>query len=227
MESQFRTAFEIISMKLLSVFLFLFYGSAYTQTNSVGIFEHHTDIGNPKNAGSAQYDKSSNTYIIKGSGYNIWFDKDEFQYAYKKLKDDFVLTANFEFAGENGNGHRKIGWMVRESTDDNAAHISAVSHGDGLTVLQWRVNKGDSMRDPEGEIFFPQKKFEVIQLQRIGKTFTMKVGHKGEPLQIVGSHEMPNLSGEVLVGLFVCAHDPEVVQEAKVRDVHINKPQTQ
>jgi len=127
--------FRTMIMKFVPVvLLFLFYKSAFTQANSAGMFEHHTDVGNPKNSGSVRYDKASNTYTIRGSGYNIWFDRDEFQYVYKKLKGDFVLTANFEFMGEKGNGHRKIGWMVRESTD--AVHISAVSHGDGLTVAR-------------------------------------------------------------------------------------------
>ena len=96
---------------------------------------------------------------MKGSGYNIWFNRDEFQYLYKKINGDFILTANFAFLGEKGNGHRKIGWMIRESLDEGAASYNAVTHGDGLAVLQWRPLRGAYMRDPEEEIFFAKKLF--------------------------------------------------------------------
>ena len=49
----------------------------------------------------------------RAAGYNIWFNRDEFQFAYKKLKGDFIVTADFEFVGTGTDAHRKIGWMVR------------------------------------------------------------------------------------------------------------------
>ncbi len=120
--------------------------------NDTGIFKYSTDIGNPKIKGATYYDKNTKVYTLEGGGYNIWFNRDEFHYAYNKLKGDFTLTAHFTFAGKGTEAHRKTGWMVRESTADTAVHISAVLHGDGLTVLQWRVKPGMNMRDPEDEI---------------------------------------------------------------------------
>ncbi len=76
---------------------------------------------------------------LTGAGYNIWFERDEFHYLYNELEGDFILTANFAFEGEGNNAHRKIGWMLRSSEEDNDVHCSAVLHGDGLTVMQWRV----------------------------------------------------------------------------------------
>lgn len=197
--------------------------SAFAQTDMLGLFSNHMDIGNTKNKGNAQYDKVMHTYLLKGSGYNIWFNRDEFQFLFKKIKGDFTATANFQFVGDKGNGHRKIGWMIRESTDEKSIHVSAVDHGDGLTVLQWRALTAENMKDPEGEIFYPEKHFEVIQLQRIGKKIIMRVGHVGEDLKTVGAHTMSNIPNDALVGLFICSHDPEVVEEAKVWDVHIDQ----
>lgn len=208
---------------VLSVIFLLAFNAAFAQTDTLGLFTHHMDIGHPKNAGAARYDKVTHTYLLKGSGYNIWFNRDEFQYLYKKIKGDFTVTANFQFVGDKGNGHRKIGWMIRESTDDKSIHVSAVEHGDGLTVLQWRALTGENMKDPEGEIFYPEKTFEVVQLQRIGKKLIMRVGHVGEPLKAVGAHIMNNMPEDALVGLFICSHDPEVTEEAKVWDVHIDR----
>ncbi len=137
---------------------------------------------------------------------------------------DFILTANFEFVGEGTDPHRKIGWMVRASADADAPHYSAVVHGDGLTTLQWRLLKGALMRDPEDEIFATKKKYQVIQLERIGKKIIMRAAHTGEPLQIIGSTETISLPDEVLVGLFISAHNETVVEEAKIWNVRIDKP---
>ena len=210
--------------KLYFILLIIAFQPAFAQTNPFGQFETSLDVGHPKNAGSAKYDPVTHSYMLKGSGYNIWFARDEFHFLYKKIKGDFTATANFDFVGPTGNGHRKIGWMLRQSTDEKSIHISAVSHGDGLTVLQWRSLTGEAMKDPEGEIFYPEKTFEVVQLQRIGKRIIMRVGHVGEPLVTVGSHEMTNMPDDALLGIFICSHDPEVTEEARIWDVHIDQP---
>lgn len=193
----------------------------FAPAKKIGVFQKSEDIGNPKLAGVSTFDSKTNEYHLKGSGYNIWFQRDEFQYLYKKLSGDFTVTADFEFVGAGTDPHRKVGWMVRESMDDNASHISAVDHGDGLTVLQWRVTKGMAMRDPEDEIFSKEKNIQTIQMARKGNEYTMSVAKKGEPLQVVGSHTMDNLPKQVMVGLYICSHNPAVTEEAIVRNVQI------
>ena len=191
----------------------------------VGIFDYNLDIGNPKIAGSASYDKVNQTYSVSGAGANIWFNKDEFHFLFKKLKGDFILTAVFAFTGDTSGsvGHRKIGWMIRESTDADAASVNACKHIDGLVVLQWRPFKGMFMRDPEEERYYPKKGGQTIQLERIGKTITMKIAHPGEPLQLVGSCT-DVLNGEVLAGLYICSHDSNKLATAKIWNVRIDKP---
>lgn len=209
---------------LLICFCLLFWNFSFAQEADLGVFENQTDIGNPNNSGSSSYDPSAQVYTLKGSGYNIWFERDEFHFLHRKLSGDFILTANFEFVGEGVDPHRKVGWMLRASLDDNAPHVSAVAHGDGLTVLQWRVMKGAFMRDPEDEIFFPKGNFEIIQLERAGKTVTMRVAHPGEPLQVIGSYEAENLPDEVFAGLFINSHNPDEIEEARVWNVRIDVP---
>ena len=213
-------------MKFITTLALLcFFQLSYGQATHVGIFDKAADIGNPKNAGASRYEEASQTYYMKGSGYNIWFNRDEFQYLYKKIAGDFILTANFAFQVDTGNGHRKIGWMIRESLDEGAASYNATTHGDGLGVLQWRSLRGAYMRDPEEEIFFPKKVvFQTIQLERIGKKITMRVANWGEPLQDVGSTDMYNMRDSVFVGLFISSHDSEKIEEAKMWNVRIDKP---
>jgi TolB protein len=212
-------------MKYLFMTLyFLATANGFAQENAVGVFQDHVDVGNPKKAGTTQYDPRTQTYNLKGSGYNIWFNRDEFQFAYKKLKGNFIVTADFEFVGSGTDAHRKIGWMVRGSKDDDAMHISAVAHGDGLTVLQWRRLRGAFMRDPEDEVFSPKKNYRTIQLERSGDEITMRAAHPGEPLQTIGSVTLEDLPDEVLAGLFISSHNPDVVEEANVWNVRIDQP---
>lgn len=194
---------------------------SFAPAKKIGQFRKSMDIGNPKMAGSSQFDKRTKAYTLTGSGYNIWFKRDEFQYLFKTLSGDFTVTADFEFVGTGADPHRKVGWMVRESLDDDASHLSAVVHGDGLTVLQWRVAKGDAMRDPEDEIFSPEESAQTVQVERKGSIYTMRIAKRGAELQTVGSHEMANLSGEVMIGLFICSHNPAKVEEAVVRNVQV------
>ncbi len=205
--------------------LFLLLGLSFGYAQSpLGVFDNHVDVGNPKKTGAAQYDESTQTYTLKGGGYNIWFNRDEFHYVYKKIGGDFIATANFEFIGEGGAAHRKTGWMIRESADAEAAGANGVTHGDGLAVLQWRPLRGAYMRDPEGEVFFPKKNIQTIQLERTGQKVTMRVAHWGEPLQTVTSQEMVDLKDSVLIGLYICSHDSDAVELARVWNVRIDKP---
>jgi len=194
---------------------------SFTTLHATGAFQRSQDIGNPKLAGSSTYNEQTEEYRLRGSGYNIWFARDEFQFLFKKISGDFTVTADFEFVGAGTDPHRKVGWMVRESLTGNAAHISAVAHGDGLTVFQWRIKKGMAMRDPEDEIFSTQKSIQTIQVERKGDEYTMRVAKKGKALQTVGSHYMPDLPTPLFVGLYICSHNPDKVEEAIIRNVQI------
>ena len=205
------------------LFTSLIISSSYAICQPIGEFQQHADIGKPKITGVTLYDSNEQVYTLKGGGYNIWFNRDEFQYAYNKIKGDFILTANVKFSGEGKDPHRKIGWMIRESDQEDAAHISATLHGDGLTVLQWRRLRGAYMRDPQDEIFHSKKNVEVIQLERMGKTIIMRTANAGEPLQEVGRTDMPEMADDVLAGLFLCSHNPDAIEEGIAWNVRVEK----
>jgi Tol biopolymer transport system component len=210
-------------MKCLAALLLLNIVSQYIEGQKTGIFEGGKDIGNPEKKGLSVYVPEDQSYTIKGAGYNIWFDRDEFYYLYSKLKGDFLVTASFEFKAKGKEPHRKTGWMIRETLDDNSSHITGAVHGDGLTVLQWRVSAGAQMRDPHDEIFAADSGFNVIQLERQGKTITMRAAHAGKPFVIIGSRNMENMPDEVFAGPFICSHNPQVVEEVRLWNVRIDK----
>jgi hypothetical protein len=198
--------------------------SIHAQDNSIGIFKTATDVGDPEKTGSSHYDPISQVYTLNGGGYNIWFNRDEFHFLNLPVKGDFILTANFEFVGEGVDPHRKVGLMIRESIDEEASHISATLHGDGLTVLQWRELRGAYMRDPQDEIFTKKTHYSILQLERKGKVITMRAAHEGEPLQLIGAKTMEHYGEEVLAGLFINSHNPEVLEQARVWNVRLDQP---
>lgn len=195
----------------------------FAQSNPIGIFENNVDIGNPKLAGSASYDENSQTYTIKGAGYNIWGQRDEHHYLYNMIQGDFIATANFKFEGHN-EVHRKIGWMARSSKEDNSIMVGGFLHGDGLTAGQWRERKGVAMENPYDDVWAPKRYYEIIQLERKGNTFIVRAAHPGEPLQEISTKTIDFMPEEALVGIVIGSHDEDVLETAQVWNARIDQP---
>ncbi|RAJ10263.1 TolB family protein [Arenibacter echinorum] len=196
---------------------------SFAQENAIGIFQNNKDIGNPKLAGSASYDDATQTYMIKGAGYNIWGQRDEHRYLFNKIKGDFIVTANFEFEGYN-EVHRKIGWMARATKADDAVMAGGFLHGDGLMTGQWRERKGAEMRNPENNVAAEKRFQQIIQLERQGNLFIVRTAHPGEPLQEISSKELPYMPEEALTGVVISSHDVDKIETAKVWNVRIDQP---
>jgi hypothetical protein len=186
---------------------------------SLGQFEAHGDVGSPRNAGGAGYDAASQEYEISGSGVNMWGAKDEFHFVWRRLKGDFILRTRFEFITKGGDPHRKVGWMVRPNLDPDTPYADCAAHGDGLTSLQFRPAKGTNTQ----QIILSITNADVLQFERKGSTYVFSAARYGEPFV---SKELTNfdLGEEVYAGLFVCAHNSNVVEKARFHDVRIIRP---
>src|SRR6186713_1771263 len=132
----------------------------------LGDFEAHGDIGSPKIAGYATYNAASQVYTLSAGGVNIWAKRDEFKFAHRKMKGDFIVQAQVEFQGKGVDPHRKAGIMVRTSIADfDSAYVDGAIHGDGLVSLQYRKAKGEDTAQTE---MLAAKGATVIQLERRG-----------------------------------------------------------
>jgi TolB protein len=205
--------------QLLAVFLTVFSFPAFAQQNPVGIFEAHTDIGSDVKPGSATYIPATGQYVISGAGYNIWADHDEFQFVWKKMRGDFIISAKAEFLGSWVNYHRKVGVMVRKSLDGNSAHVNTVEHGDGLTSLQFRRTAGAQTEEIKSKL----TKANIIELERRGNTYIMRAAVFGEPLTMDTISNI-DLGDEVYVGLFVGSHNADVVETGVFSNVRLTVP---
>lgn len=193
--------------------------SVQAQKSSLGVFEGNSDVGGVLKPGSASYNPKTRQYELAGSGYNVWFDHDEFHFLWKRMKGDFILYTRAAFIGKGVDPHRKVGWMVRSSLDGKSPHINAVEHGDGLTSLQFRRTAGANTEEVRSKITHA----DVIQLERKGNTYTMRVATFGEPFVTEQVTDL-SLGDEVYVGLFVGSHNKDVLERGTFRDVRISVP---
>jgi TolB protein len=205
---------------LLQVAVLLALASPPAAQPTLGAFEAHADVGAVRHPGSVSYEPDSETYTISGSGANMWLTSDEFYVVYRRMGGDFILTADAAFVGEGVDPHRKMGWIVRAGLDPAAAYADVAVHGDGLASLQYRRAAGDSTREFTATLRAP----DVIRLERIGGVYSMSVARRGEPFETVGLTDDVDLPDEVLVGLFVCSHNPGVVETATFTNVRVTVP---
>ncbi|MCA9127857.1 MAG: TolB family protein [Planctomycetales bacterium] len=186
---------------------------------TVGQFDHHGDVGAVKHTGSSVYDPAAQEYHLSGAGTNMWFAQDEFQFVWKKMRGDFVLRCQAELLGAGVDPHRKLGWMIRSSLDTDSPYVDLAVHGDGLTSMQFRRNKGDNTEQVESPVKAPN----VLQLVRKNNKYVMSVAKHGE---VLTSSELEGiqLGDEVYVGLFICSHNADVVEKAIFRNVRVVIP---
>ncbi|HTD94908.1 MAG TPA: hypothetical protein VK644_13880 [Chitinophagaceae bacterium] len=189
----------------------------YAQSSSQ--FDGNGDIGVVIHKGSTSYDPVKQQYELAGAGTNIWFTKDEFQYSWKKLKGDFILQARAVFEGKGVELHRKLGWMVRNTTDTGSAMACATVHGDGLTSLQYRKAGGGNVEEVRSTLSAP----DIIQLERKGNKFIMSVAVFGQPFTVTEVEDV-KLNDEVYAGIFICSHNKDVLEKAAFSNVRIIRP---
>ena len=187
--------------------------------HALGEFDAATDVGQPKLSGSTQYTPESQQFTITAGGANMWFKRDEMQFVHKRIKGDFIVRANVQFIGKGTDPHRKIGWIARSSLDAGARQVSAVIHGDGLTSLQFRRTQDADTEQVEAGNVLP----DVVQLERRGNRYIMSTAKLGQPFTEVSVQDV-ELGDEPFVGLFVCAHNADVLETAVFSNVRIVLP---
>ena len=190
-----------------------------SDAQSTGVFTQTTDVGNPKIKGSTKYGADTQSYIMTGSGTNIWAKADEFHFAAVQMSGDFILTVNCKFEGKGMNAHRKIGLMIRENLNGGARYADAAIHGDGLTSLQYRPKENEETLEIKATLTAP----DIIQLEKKGDTIIMRAAKTGVPFVETGRMVIP-FAQQVYAGLFLCSHDATVIETAKFHNFRIDVP---
>jgi TolB protein len=189
------------------------------QSTALGAFEGQGDVGTVLHAGSGEFDPAAKTYTLTGSGENMWTTGDNFHFVWKKVSGDVSLAARI-ILGEGSEGHRKSVLMIRQSLDADAPYADVAVHGDGLTSLQYRDEKGETTHEIQSYLSAP----ESVRIEKHGDRFYVWVAAAGEQPHFAGGSARVVLQGPFYVGLGVCAHNKDNLQKAVFSDVNLGSP---
>lgn len=195
---------------------------AYPNDGDVGIFERGSDVGEVGAPGEASFDADSGEYLLGGSGGNMWFDRDEFFFVWKRVSGDVSLAADIEVlaSGPDANAHRKGIIMIRQSLEGDAAYADVALHGDALTSLQFRDEKGGITREIRTIDAGPKR----MRLEKRGDTFYMSIGSDENSMRPSGSSVSIAMEEPFYIGIGVCAHDNDKFEQARFSRVVLGKP---
>jgi len=194
---------------------------AQPASTGLGIFENHGDVGTVLHPGSVQYDREKATYTVKGSGENMWFGTDAFEFVWKRVSGDVDLTADIQFPEKGGNAHRKGVLMIRQTLDTDSPYADVALHGDGLTSLQFREEKGGNTHEVQANLSAPKR----VRIAKRGDNFFMWVLADGSDLQFAAGSPPVVLKPPFYVGIGVCSHEKDAVETAVFSNVELGAPQ--
>lgn len=194
-------------------------GVGMAQTGDVGIFTNQGSVGQTPPGVAAHYDAEKGEYRITGGGANVWGIADAFYFVWKKAAGDITLTADVQWVGTSSAEHRKAVLMVRQSLDPGSAYADAVSHGNGLTSLQFR----GAAREQTYQVMTQVEGTVRLRIERKGSRFTMYAGKPNEELKVVGPVEYVGLQDPVYVGLGVCSHVATALETAVFSNVKLEE----
>ena len=184
------------------------------------MFASHEDVGTVLHPGSTVYDSATHAYTLTGSGENMWFKTDAFQFAWKKMSGDVTITAKISFVGQGGNEHRKAVLMIRRSLDPDSAYADLAMHGNGMTSLQYRDAKGEATHEIQAHLWGPK----TVRIEKRGEYVYLSIAGEGEDLHLAGGSTRVPLEGTFYVGIGVCSHNKDVVEKAIFSNVEITTP---
>jgi TolB protein len=150
----------------------------------------------------------------------MWFAADALQFVWKKMSGDVTLTADISFLTKTGNEHKKAALMLRQSLDADSVYADIALHASGLTSLQFRDEKGAITREIQSNLSAPKR----LRITKRGDYVYMSLGDTD--LKAAGGWIRIPLQGPFYVGLGVCSHDKDVVEQAVFSNVELTQPVT-
>jgi hypothetical protein len=157
------------------------------------------DIGAVGVAGSAAFDPTSTKFTVQGSGSEVFYAPDQFNYLSQPLSGDGVVVARV-VSEQNLYQATKAGVMIRETTDPSAAFafVSLAPDSGGVYFSERPAGAG-----PNYNGTFSASTPVWVKLVRQGNTFTGYYSSDGNTWTAAGSSFTVNMAANVLVGLAV------------------------
>lgn len=192
---------------------------AETPTNDLGIFSNEGSIGQTPPGCKAKYDAVRGEYTITGGGANVWGASDAFYFVWKKVAGDVTLTADIQWVGTSAAEHRKAMLMIRQSLDSGSAYADAVSHGNGLTSLQFR----GAVNEQTYQVVAAEDGPSRLRIVKKGSRVTMYFSKPGAEWKSTEAVEFISMQNPVYVGLGVCSHVATTLETAIFSNVKLEE----
>jgi len=195
-------------------------GNAVAQNTqgNLGIFESESDIGVLNQPGKLVYDPALQTYTITASGENVWSNKDNFHFVWSKVSGDGYFEADVKFLGKGANPHRKALLMARLSLDPDSPYVDIALHGNGLTALQFRDEKGALTHEVQATLSSPKR----ARIEKHGDYFTMWLAGEDGVFHLAASSPRLPLGDSFYVGLGMCSHEKDLSESAVFSNVKVS-----
>ncbi len=145
--------------------------------------------------------ESLGTYVVTGSGGDIWGSADRFHYAYQQRTGDFTIVARVN-SQTNTAAWAKAGVMIRENLSAGSRYaFAAVTPGNG-TRFQYRATANNNSNSSGVGGTAPR----FLKLERLGNTFTAYYSSNGVTWTQYESQEV-DMGSTVYYGLAVSSHN--------------------
>ena len=168
------------------------------------------DIGSPRNPGSAEYNQESSSFIVKGAGVDIWNTSDQFRFVYQEWNGDGEWVMQLESLF-NTNSWAKAGIMLREDSSSQARHAMLVgTPGNGIAFQRRKSVNGSSLNNNR-----PASLPTWLKLVRRGNQIDAHISEDGINWNWWIS-DVIDLPSNILVGIAVTSHRPEMLTTAKI-----------
>ena len=197
----------------------------------VGVFDGQSDVGSAIVPGSASFDATTKQYTIHSAGYNIWYNRDEFRFLWKKMSGDISLAADIQYPDPNGYGDRKAVLIIRQTLEDDSKEVLAGLHGAGMVHLAERAETNTRITDMEYRIggrgrpggTSPDSLVTAIPkrigIEKRGDEFALFLSVDGEPMHQFGPPMHLHIDGPFYVGIGFCSHLPDKSDTAVLSNV--------
>lgn len=156
---------------------------------------------------------------LYGGGSDIWSNRDAFRYLYKTVNGDFTVQ-NWLTSLRTTHQYAKVGWMVRESLDADAAHLFIHAFPNGRVAMCWRATRGGQTTETTLEV----TSLPVgLGLERTGSTTVVRYTDADGVWQQATAAGV-QLPTKALVGLVVLSHESNLLASATFDSVTCSSP---
>jgi alpha-galactosidase len=172
------------------------------------------DIGATAAAGDAGV--RGQTFIVTGSGSDVWDTTDEFHFVYQEISGNLEIQARVASLTVT-DPWAKAGVMIRNTLDANSIHAMMVMSAANGLAFQRRTSTGGSSSHTAGtNTTAPYR----VRLTRSGSRITAYESEAGTNWTQVGAVSI-SMPDPVYVGLMVTAHHDGSLCEARFENVEL------